>query len=143
VRHRRDARGSSLLLFPAAVLVVIVLGAITVDFTIVFLGERELAGATAAAANDTASRALSNRRFYEHGELVLDAAAARAIATEEVHAALDPARYDNVHVRVDVTDLRLIVTASADVDYLFARGVPGAPRRTRVEATATASLVEE
>ena len=83
-------RGSSLLLFPAAVLVMMVLGAIAVDFSIAFLGERELAGATAAAANDTAARALSNRAFYREGVVVLDGAAASELATDEVRAALDP-----------------------------------------------------
>ena len=135
-------RGSSLLLFPAAVLVMMVLGAITVDFSIAFLGERELAGATAAAANDAATRALSNRDFYRDGLVVLDDAAAEALATDEVRSALDPERYHDLRVIVGVSPGggSVIVTASAEVDYLFARSLPGAPRRARVEATSTASL---
>ena len=46
-------RASTLLLFPAAVFVVFVLGAIAADMASVFLGERELANATAAAEIDS------------------------------------------------------------------------------------------
>lgn len=135
-------RGSSLLLFPAAVLVMMVLGAIVVDFSIAFLGERELAGATAAAANDAAARALSNRAFYRDGEVVLDGAAASELATDQVRAALDRDRYHDLRVTVAVAPGgdRVIVTASAEVDYLFARALPGAAERVRVAATSTASL---
>ena len=49
-------RGSSLLLFPAGVLIVMVLAAMAVDTSIAFMGQRELANATAAAANDAAAR---------------------------------------------------------------------------------------
>jgi Flp pilus assembly protein TadG len=132
------------LLFPAAVLVMMVLGAITVDFSIAFLGERELAGATAAAANDAAARALSNRDFYQNGVVVLDGAAATELATDAVRSALDPERYHDVQVAVGVAPggRGVVVTASAEVDYLFAQALPVAPGRARVEATSSASLRE-
>jgi len=142
VRGPVRERGSALLLLPAAVLVMIVLGAIAVDFSIAFLGERELAGATAAAANDAAARAVSNRAFYREGVVILDAATAGELATDEVRSALDPQRYHDVRVTVGVApgENRVIVTAFAEVDYLFARALPGGPQRVRVAATSTASL---
>lgn len=135
-------RGSSLLLFPAAVLVMMVLGAIAVDFSIAFLGERELAGATAAAANDTAARAVSNRDFYREGVVILDGDTAGELATETVRAALDPERYHDVRVTVRVVSggRGVVVTASAEVDHLFARGLVGAAGRAHVAATSSASL---
>ena len=138
-------RGSSLLLFPAAVFVMMVLGAITVDFSIAFLGERELAGATAAAANDAAALALNNRDFYQEGEVVLDGAAATQLATDAVRSALDRERYHDVRVDVSVTAGRrgVVVTASAEMDYLFSPALPGAPERARVAATSSASLRSE
>ena len=140
----RRADGSALLLFPAAVLLMIALGAIAVDFSIAFLGERELAGATAAAANDVAARALDNRRFYQEGVLALDPVAARQLATDEVRSALDFERYHDVRVTVEVAgDGRtVVISASARVDYLFARALPGGPGGTRVASTTTASLRE-
>ena len=135
-------RGSSLLLFPAAVLVMMVLGAITVDFSIAFLGERELAGATAAAANDTAARALSNPAFYNEGVVTLEEAVASEVAVAAVRRALDADRYRDLRVTVTVPTggRTVVVTASAEIDYVFAGAVPGAPRRARVAATSTASL---
>jgi Flp pilus assembly protein TadG len=142
VSRPTSERGSSLLLFPAAVLVMMVLGAIAVDFSIVFLGERELAGATAAAANDAAARAVSNRDFYREGVVILDDTAARELATDAVRAALDLDRYHDLRVTVTVVPggRGVIVTASAEVDYLFARGLAGASGRARVAATSSASL---
>jgi Flp pilus assembly protein TadG len=124
------------------VLVLMVLGAIAVDFSIAFLGERELAGATAAAANDTAARALSNPAFYNDGVIALDEAVARDIATAAVRRSLAADRYRDLRVTVTVpADGRtVIVTASAEVDYVFAHALPGAPDRARVEAMSTASL---
>jgi Flp pilus assembly protein TadG len=138
----RRADGSALLLFPAAVLVMMVLGAITVDFSIAFLGERELAGATAAAANDVAARALDNRQFYQDGVLALDPVVAVQLATDEVRSALDARRYHDVRVTVRLAEgARAVeVTASARVDYLFARALPAGPDGARVAATTTASL---
>jgi D-alanyl-D-alanine carboxypeptidase len=62
------------MLMPAAVLIVIVLGSIAVDFAIVFLGEREAASLAAAAANDAATAvaehvAESEERFVERMNL--------------------------------------------------------------------------
>jgi Flp pilus assembly protein TadG len=141
MRNNRQ-RGSSLLLFPAGVLVMMVLGAITVDSSIAFLGERELAGATAAAANDTAARALSDRAFYNRGVVSLDEALAREVATAVVRRSLDADRFHDLRVSVLVSagGQGVVVTASAEVDYVFAGAVPGAPDRARVAATSTASL---
>src|SRR2546430_1436859 len=91
----------------------IVLGAIAVDFSIAFLGERELAGATAAAANDAAARAVSNRDFYREGVVVLDLATAREVATEVVRASLDRGRYHDVRVTVTLAPGGRAVVASA------------------------------
>jgi Flp pilus assembly protein TadG len=117
-----------------------VLGAIAVDFSIAFLGERELAGATAAAANDTAARAVSNRDFYRGGVVILDDVVARELATDMVRTALE--RYHDVRVTVTVVPggQAVVVTASAAVDYLFARGLVGGAGRARVSATSSASL---
>ncbi|HEX9531019.1 MAG TPA: hypothetical protein VF954_07765, partial [Acidimicrobiales bacterium] len=63
---RLGDRGSVLLLVPAAVLVLVILGAIAVDSAVVFLGQRELANGADAAANDAAT-AFSDPAFYRAG----------------------------------------------------------------------------
>lgn len=137
--------GSTLLLFPVGVLIVVILAAITVDSAIVFLGQREVANSVAAAANDAATIGVGNRAFYRAGTVELDGATVDQLARERVRAALDPDRFHDL--RVDVTVVAasgngcpptVRVHASATVAYVFARAVPGAPRRATVEANSIA-----
>ena len=46
-------------------LIVLVLAAITVDSSIAFLAQRELANATAAQANDAAGEVVDGHAFYQ------------------------------------------------------------------------------
>ena len=95
-------RGSSLMLMPAAVLVVMVLGAIAVDQSIVYTQQRELVAAAEAAANDAAGYGLDRDAFYDRNEVVFDLARARAAALAALRArridaravvSLGPGRY--------------------------------------------------
>lgn len=142
--RRRGEAASVALLFPVAVLIVAILAAITVDFSIVFLGQREVANSVAAAANDAATVGVGNRAFYRAGVVELDGGAADRLARQRVQAALDPDRFHDL--RVDVTVAAsgngcpptVRVHASATVAYVFARAVPSAPSRATVEATSVA-----
>lgn len=143
---RGERRGSTLLLFPAAVLVVVALAAIAVDSTIAFLAERELANATAAAASDAAAAAIDDRAFYQGNRLELDYERVEALAHERVTSSLDPARHRRLAVEArarppeqDGCPWTVEVRASSEVRYLFSSAVPGAPRTVRVEATSTAT----
>lgn len=136
-------RGSTLLLFPAAVLVVFVLGAIAADLASVFLGERELANATAAAANDTATEALANAAFYRGGRVEVADAGAGELATAHVQQALGASRrFRNLTVEVTATTDRVTVRATAEVRRLFAGALPGGSRWATVGATSTARATE-
>jgi len=142
-------RGSVLLLFPAGVLVVLVLAAMAIDSSIAFLGERELSGAVTAAANDAVTQALSDASFYRGGSVdVADGEVAR-IVEERVRTSLDPDRYHNLSVRAWVERsalgcrLTLRVEASATVRYLFAPALPGGPDEARVDASASSHPVQE
>ena len=146
----RDRRGSVLLLFPVGVLAVLVLAAVAVDSSIAFLGERELAGAVAAAANDAATEAISDQAFYGRGRVELDDGAVERVAEERVRTSLDGSRYQGLEVRATV--LRpagagcawaLEVSASATVHYVFAGVVPGRPRVATVDSTARSRPVQE
>ncbi len=135
-----------LLLFPAAVLVVVVLAAIAVDAAIAFLGQREMANAVAAAANDAAALGIEERAFYREGTVDLDPGAVVVVAEERVRTVLDPARFHDLQVDVTVGPAgsgpcppRVRVRATASVDALFARALPGGSRHTRVQAVASGS----
>ncbi|MGI8776539.1 MAG: hypothetical protein ACR2LJ_03950 [Acidimicrobiales bacterium] len=142
----RAQRGSVLLLFPAAVLIVIVLAAIAVDSAITFLGQREVANAVVAAANDAAGEGVGNQVFYTAGRVDLDASTVRQLAADRVTAALDAGRFHDLAVDVTVSTPaaagcppRVRVHASARVSTLFAAAIPGGPGDRAVEATAVAS----
>jgi uncharacterized membrane protein len=135
--HR--ARGSVLMLMPAAVLVVVVLGSIAVDFAIVFLGEREAASLAAAAANDAAT-AVAEQEFREEGTFRLDEDRARRVAEATLDASssvIDDLDYE-VEVGTVAGEPAVTVTVSGTVAYVFAPALPGAPDRAPVEASATA-----
>lgn len=133
------------MLFPAAVLIVVILAAITVDSAIVFLGQREVVNSVAAAANDAATIGVSNSAFYRAGAVELDVGTVRAITEQRVRAALSGDRFHDLQVGVIVLPATagcppsLRVEASATVAYLFARAIPGAPARATVRAFAVAA----
>ncbi len=144
-RGRGRQRGSVLLLFPAAVLIVIVLAAITVDSSIAFLAQRELANATAAAANDAAGQTVDGDAFYRDDRIELDPAAVEAVAVERVRLAVDESRHRGLEVRATARPpvrsgcpWTVQVSASSQVSYLFAKALPGGPDEASVRATSVA-----
>lgn len=137
-RPRRD-RGSVLFLFPAAFLIVLVLGSIAIDAGAAFLRQRELAVAADAAANDAVTLAV--RPSLERGtEPTIDADAAEAavrasLARRGVLADLSaPPR-----VTVLPPD-RLEVHLEAVARYVVAPALPGGRTGTPVAATVTVRL---
>lgn len=139
--HLRCDRGSALMLMPAGVLIVLVLGALAVDAAILFLGERELADLTAAAANDAATVALSEASFYECGRLEVDEQRAEEVAATVAAARISDAvtltRVD-VAVRNDLDPPQVTVAAAGTVDLVFTPAVPGSTRERAVQARSIA-----
>ncbi len=134
------------MLFPAAVLIVIVLAAITIDSAIAFLGQREVAGAVVAAANDAAAEGVGNQTFYEGGRVDLDLDTVRQLVVGRVTAVLDGERFHDLVVDVTVSPSAVPgcpqivrVHASARVATLFAAAIPGGPDDRSVQAGAVAS----
>jgi len=127
------------MLMPAAILIVILLGSIAVDFSIAFLGEREAASLASAAANDAAT-AIDEEVFRADGRLELDVRRARQVAGATIRGSsteIDGLDFNVARTQVDGEDA-ITVTVWGTVDYLFADAIPGAPDRTAVRATATA-----
>lgn len=148
-RRRSPQRGSVLMLVPAGVLVLFVLGAIAVDHAIAFVGQRELTSAAAAAANDVAAAALSEQVFYGGGDggagvVEIDQDQAKDVVqralelrqTRGVVLVAPPA------VTLSASRRQVCVTLVGRVNYVFAKAVPGAPRGTIVRGQAVASAVE-
>jgi hypothetical protein len=138
------------MLFPVGILAVLVMAAVAVDATVAFLGERELAGAVSAAANDAAAEAVSNRAFYRGGNVELDDREVERVAVARVRELVDGNRHRGLAVSARVQRPRsggcawsLHVEASAWLRYVFAPAVPGGSDEARVDAVATASPYRE
>ena len=141
----RTQSGSALMLVPAAVLVLVILGAIAVDFSVAFLGQRELTSAAAAAANDAAT-AISEETFYGErgdraaGSIRIDEGRARRVVDQAL-AARAPRGVEVIDRTVEPSGGQVCVVLSGRVDYVFARAVPGMAHGTTVRGPATATAV--
>jgi Flp pilus assembly protein TadG len=135
----RSERGTVLMLMPAAMLVLLVLASIMVDYAIVAMRARELHSAASAAANDAATAAIS-RSGLRTGETWVDADRARRVA-EAAFAAQGLELDQPPTVTVSLDGREVTVTAHATYGYLFATAVPGAPDTFTVDVAATARTV--
>ena len=147
---RHGERGSTLLLFPAAMLIMVALAGMTVDSAIAFLAQRQLVQATAAAANDAATEALSDSSFYEENQIALSPAAVEAVAVERVLALVDDGRHHDLAVTAEALPpssagcpWTVRVAASSRVDELFGRALPGSSGTVAVSAQSTAAPRQE
>jgi Putative Tad-like Flp pilus-assembly len=135
----RGDRGSSLMLLPAGVLVVLVLASIAVDMALVQLRQRQAFDVAASAANDAATAGV-DQGGIRSGRYVLDPAATRASVARSV-ATSDLAPELAEPPAVTVTPEAVEVTVTLAADYLFAGVMPGAPDGTTVTASATATAM--
>jgi len=142
----RGESGSALILVPAGFLVLMLLAGMAVDSAAVYLGQRQLGDATAAAANDAASAALDNNTFYSRGVLRIDAGrAARTVCSSM--AAQEAGNLHDVRVEMALTPTQVEVRASASVDAIFGIEPRFSHRHVRADAvavaTTTAGFVEQ
>lgn len=136
--HRQ--RGSVLMLMPAGVLVVLLLGAISFDLSVLFLRQRQASGVAVDVANDLASAALDESRLRATGEFVLDPERAASLGARFVDASDLSGQV--LALDVDVLSADTVrVTLTVRVDYVFAKAIPGAADGTEVTARATAVAV--
>ena len=123
MRHSRS-RGSVLMLMPAALLVVFVLGSISLEFATVSMRQRSLYNAADAAANDAATYGIDQSVLRTTGEVVLDPvlveqAIELSIRVQGIQLAAAP--------RVEISDDRKSIELELvqHVPYIIARALPG------------------
>lgn len=104
------------MLMPAAVLIVLLLGAIAVDSAIVHLRQRQALDVAFDAANDAAGAGLDVARVRERGEIAYDPSRVEEIAGQTVEAAgIDGLRLVSAVVDGDA----VVVTVAVTVEHLF------------------------
>jgi Flp pilus assembly protein TadG len=136
LRSRSD-RGSVLMLMPAGILVVIILAAISVDQSLVFLRQRQASSVAIDVANDLATAALDEDSFRSTGRFRLDEARARSLGQLLVASSDIGPHLRDVDIWLSADD-EVVVELTAGVDYIFARALPGASDGTTVRARAAA-----
>lgn len=135
--HRRAERGSVMMLMPAGVVIVLLLGAIAFDLSLLFLRQRQASSVAADVANDIATAALDEDVFRSTGDFELDPALATSLGSALVDASDLGAQVVDLQISLSGPDA-VEVTLVVAVDYVFARAIPGAADGTTVRATATA-----
>jgi hypothetical protein len=138
-RRARGEAGSVLILMPVAMLIVLLLGAIAVDLTVVHLRQQQAIDAAASAANDAVTYGLDEGALRAGRGYRLDPDRVdRAVAASLDAQGID----DELAGPPEVTEptpqsVRVVVRLRAR--YLFARSIPGTPDGTVVQGTATAT----
>lgn len=130
-------RGSVLMLMPAGVLVMLLLGAIAFDMSLLFLRQRQAAAVAGDVANDLAALALDVPTFRASGDYVLGPTRADEVGRSLLDAS-DLAAHITTAVITVTGDDTVNVRVTVAVDYVFAKAIPGADDGTTVTADATA-----
>ena len=138
----RADRGTVLLMFPAAMLIMVVLGAIVIDVGLSQVRARELDAVAASAANDTLG-ALDIHQLRTDGTVRLDQHRAVAIAEAAVAAGPLP---DAVVTEVAITTDSLgrpevAVTLQLEVRLIIAPALPGDLEITTIRRTAAVTIL--
>jgi hypothetical protein len=134
------------MLMPAAVLVVIVLGAIAVDLSAIYIGQRDLVAGAQAAANDAAAYGISEEAFYTSsgGEIRYDEGRVRTAVNRAISArGITPTSGPSISYETTADGMRVVVSFTDDVPYIFAKAIPGTPGTSSVRAEASALLRDE
>ena len=130
-------RGSVLMLVPAAFLVLIILAAITFDYSHLYLAKRELLAVAEAAAQDAVTYGIDQAALRAGAGMQLDESRVDAAVAEALAAHGHDLRI--IAVQAEARDDReVVVTLTATVAYVFVRAVPGAPERATLTVRATA-----
>lgn len=131
-------RASVLMLMPAAVLIVLLLGAIAVDSAIIYLEQRQAYNVAFDAANDAVGAGFDRATARRTGEIVYDPARVRAIAEATIAASTA----DGLTLVEAVPDGSggVAVTVEVAVRHVFVPAFGGGDDPIRITARATGIL---
>lgn len=125
------------MLMPAGVLIVLLLGAIAFDLSLLFLRQRQASSVVGDLANDLATQAVDESAFRTSGAYRLDPDRADSLGRALLAQTDIASEVVDVQIEVLGTDA-VRVTVVVRVDYVFAKAIPGAADGSEVSATATA-----
>ena len=131
---------AALMLVPAMLLVLICLGGIAIDLSVMHGAHRSAHRSITASADDAAAM-IDSSLLQETGDLRIDPIAARRIALSQMEAVQLPGRVaDGPWVVVDDSGSVVTVGVVLDVDHVMLRALPGHEDRERITVIARARL---
>jgi hypothetical protein len=144
----RSERASALVLVPALVLVLIVLGSLAVDVAVAHAVQRDLSRSLSAAADDAAAM-IDQRRLQTDGTVRLDEEAARRVVRAHLGVLVDelgPGADGADHPRdirscdVVVTESTVTIRVVAEVPRVFLSALPDVADTSTVQVVVTGRL---
>jgi hypothetical protein len=125
---------------PAALLIVVLLGAIAVDLAVVHVRQQEAIAVAGSAAQDAVTFGLDQSALRAGLGYRLDPTRVRFAVGQSIDDQGLAPLLAAPPVVTEPTLRSVTVTLLVRADYLFARALPGAPRATVVRGTATATV---
>lgn len=142
ISPRRHERGTALLLYPTAVLVLMLLGALVVDESGMFLAKRRLFHQASAMADDAATL-LDPQALHLAGRRQIDAEAVhRFLLSRLTESPLPGTLVGEPLVRIDAPAQSLELHLAVRVEHTFGRSLPGIEAET-IEVTVRGELHDE
>lgn len=133
-------RGTALILVPAMTLVLLALGSIAVDLSMLHGAHRAVHRVVSAAADDAAGM-IDTREVQQTGTVRIDPTAARRVVLAHLETSHLPGELVTVDIRVSA-DLRSItVSTVVRIAHVLLRAVPGAGDDELLTVTAHARLI--
>ena len=144
-RRRRaltfDERGSTLVLMPVGIIILLLLASVAIDFSLALHEQRELLNAASAAANDAATFGLDADAFRSNSTLSLDAARVDEAVRRSLASRQGGEAGQTQHSVRFPSPTSVQVALERRVPLRFAGSIPGAPDSIIVRSAASAALV--
>ncbi len=135
----RDDRGQTLLLAPIALLIVVIMGAVTLEVASLHLQQRRLDDLADSLANDAATIGFDVAEFRGTGNITIDMAQASTIIGPAIGAStLQSASMTSMVVPAGAPDT-IQINLVFDHEFVLGRSIFGAS--TQLTATGSAELV--
>lgn len=137
--RRPDDDGSALVLVPALLMVMLALGAIAIDLSVLHGAHRALHRIASGAADDAAAM-IDTDQLQIDGSLRIDDDAARRVVDAHLDAARVPGPLTAVRTSVSADGLVITVELTASVDHVLLAALPGTERSQPVSVIVRARL---
>lgn len=132
-------RGSALILVPAMLMVLLALGAIAIDLSVLHGAHRSLHRIASGAADDAAAM-LDEEQLQVDGQLRIDAHAARQVVDAHLDAARMPGTLTAARTSISDDGAAVTVELTAEVDHVLLAAIPGTDPSEAISVVARARL---